>query len=239
MSRDSHSNNFARNSDSKSASPPSGKPYKNSRSPLKKTLHAAEQKRPDVVVQRAEFEFFRIAGIDPNRLIFLDETWVKTNMTRLWGWGRKGERVVEYAPNGHWMTTTFLAAMRSTGLFAPLVIDGALNGEIFRGYVQQHLAPQLKSGDIVLMDNLPSHKVSGVSDAIRSAGAELVYLPPYSPDKNPIEMVFSKVKNEIRKRAPRTKTECDRLCGDALDWFTMTECNNYIRHAGYATQQGS
>jgi transposase len=172
-------------------------------------------------------------------LIFLDETWVKTNMTRLWGWGKKGERIVEYAPHGHWMTTTYLAAMRSTGLFAPLVIDGALNGEIFRGYVQQHLAPQLQSGDIVLMDNLPSHKVSGVFEAIRSAGAELVYLPPYSPDRNPIEMVFSKVKNEIRKRAPRTKADCDRLCGDSLDWFTMTECYNYIRHAGYARQQSS
>jgi transposase len=137
------------------------------------------------------------------------------------------------------MTTTFLAAMRSTGLLAPLVIDGALNGEIFRGYVRQHLAPQLKSGDIVVMDNLPSHKVSGVVEAIRSAGAELVYLPPYSPDKNPIEMAFSKAKNEIRKRAPRTKAECDRLCGESLDWFTRTECHNYIRHAGYAQQQGS
>lgn len=137
------------------------------------------------------------------------------------------------------MTTTFLAAMRSTGLFAPLVIDGAVNGEIFREYVRQHLAPQLKSGDIVLMDNLSSHKVSGVAEAIRSAGAELVYLPPYSPDKNPIEMVFSKFKNEIRKQAPRTKAECDRLCGESLDWFTEVECDNYIRHAGYAQQQGS
>lgn len=159
-------------------------------------------------------------------------------MTRLWGWGPKGERILDYAPHGHWMTTTYLAAMRSTGLFAPLVIDGAMNGEIFRAYVQQHLAPQLKTGDIVLMDNLPSHKVSGVAEAIRSVGAELVYLPPYSPDKNPIEMVFSKVKNEIRKQAPRTKAECDRLCGESLDWFSESECRNYIRHAGYAKQEG-
>jgi transposase len=160
-------------------------------------------------------------------------------MTRLWGWGPEGQRVVEYVPYGHWMTTTFLAAMRSTGLFAPLVIDGALNGEIFRSYVQQHLAPQLKSGDIVLMDNLPCHKVSGVAEAIRSVGAELVYLPPYSPDKNPIEMVFAKAKGEIRKRMPRTKTECDYLCGESLDWFTEAECFNYICHAGYTQQQSS
>jgi transposase len=158
-------------------------------------------------------------------------------MTRPWGWGPQGERLVEYVPHGHWMTTTFLAAMRSTGLFAPLVIDGALNGEIFLAYVQQHLAPQLKTGDIVLMDNLPSHKVSGVAQAIRSAGAELVYLPPYSPDKNPIKMVFSKAKNEIRKRAPRTKTQCDDLCGESLDWFSDVKCYNYIRHAGYTQQQ--
>jgi transposase len=214
-------------------------PCKNFASPLKKTLHAAEQKRPDVVTKRAEFDFFRIAGIDPHRLIFLDETWIKTNMTRLWGWGPEGKRIVDEVPHGHWMTTTFLAALRSTGLFAPLVIDGPLNGEIFRNYVQQQLAPQLKSGDIVIMDNLASHKVSGVADAIRSAGAELVYLPPYSPDKNPIEMVFSKVKSEIRKRMPRTKPECDQLCGESLDWFSETECFNYIRHAGYTSQQSN
>ena len=157
-------------------------------------------------------------------------------MTRPWGWGPRGERIVESVPHGHGMTATLLAAIRSTGLFAPPVIDGALNGEIFRGYVRQHLAPQLKTGDIVVMDNLPSHKVSGVAEAIRSAGAELVYLPPYSPDKNPIEMVFPKVKNEIRKQSPRTKAECDRLCGESLDWFTETECHNYIRHAGYTRQ---
>ena len=125
----------------------------------KKTLHAAEQKRPDVIRQRVGFDFFRTAGIDPHRLIFLDETWVKTNMTRLWGWGPRGQRIVEYVPHGHWMTTTYLAAMRSTGLFAPLVVDGAMNGDIFRAYVQQHLAPQLKTGDIMVLDSLPNHKV--------------------------------------------------------------------------------
>ena len=158
-------------------------------------------------------------------------------MTRPYGWGPRDQRVIEYVPHGHWMTTTYLAAMRSEGLFSPVVIDGALNGEIFRAYVEQHLAPQLRSGDIVLMDNLPSHKVAGIAEAIRAVGAELVYLPPYSPDKNPIEMVFSKVKGEIRKRAPRTKPECDQLCGESLDWFTEEECLNYIAHAGYVAQQ--
>jgi transposase len=171
-------------------------------------------------------------------LIFLDETWVKTNTTRPWGWGPRGQRLVEYAPHGHWMTTTFLAAMRSTGLFAPLVIDGAINGAIFRAYVEQHLAPQLRTGDIVLMDNLPSHKVKGVAEAIRAVGAELAFLPPYSPDLNPIEMVFAEAKGEIRKRAPRTKPECDSLCGDTLDWFSESECLNYFRHAGYG-QKGN
>lgn len=160
-------------------------------------------------------------------------------MTRLYGWGPVGERIIEYVPHGHWMTTTFLAAMRSTGLFAPLVIDGALNGDIFRGYVEQHLAPQLKSGDIVVMDNLRAHKVAGVAEAIRSVGAELVFLPPYSPDKNPIELVFSKAKGEIRKQMPRTKPECDHLCGESVDWFEPEECYNYIRHAGYGTQEGN
>ena len=160
-------------------------------------------------------------------------------MTRLWGWGPRGERLVEYLPHGHWKTTTFLAAMRSTGPFAPLVLDGAMNGDIFRGYVRQHLAPRLRSGDIVVMDNLSCHKVKGVAEAIRSVGAELLYLPPYSPDLNPIEMVFSKAKNEMRKQAPRTKAECDRLCGECLDWFTEAECCNYIRHAGYAPRQST
>ena len=191
------------------------------------------------MVRRAEFDFVRIAGIDPHRRIFLDETWIKTNMTRLWGWAPEGERLIESVPHGHWMTTTFLAAMRSTGLFTPLVIDGAINGEIFRGDVRQHLAPQLKSSDIVLMDNWPSHKVAGVAEAIRAVGAELVYLPPYSPDLNPIEMVVAKVKGQIRTQAPRTKPACDRLCGECLDWFTEAECYNYLRHAGYIPQQST
>lgn len=134
------------------------------------------------------------------------------------------------------MTTTFLGALRSTGLFAPLVIDGAVNGDLFRAYVEQQLVKALKPGDIVVMDNLSSHKVKGVREAIESVGATLVYLPPYSPDRNPIEQVFSKIKGEIRMRKPRTKADCDRLCGECLDWFDESECHNYIRHAGYGPQ---
>ena len=137
-------------------------------------------------------------------------------MTRSCGWGPVGQRVVEAVPHGHWMTTTFLGALRSTGLVAPLVVDGAINGAIFRAYVEQQLVNVLRPGDIVVMDNLSSHKVAGVREAIRAAGAEVLYLPPYSPDLNPIEQVFSKTKAEIRKRKPRTKAECDRLCGESL-----------------------
>lgn len=158
-------------------------------------------------------------------------------MTRPYGWGPTDERVLEYVPHGHWLTTTFLGALRSTGLMAPLVIDGPINGAIFRAYVEQQLVTILKPGDIVVLDNLSSHKVAGVREAIERAGAELVYLPPYSPDFNPIEQVMSKLKNEIRNRKPRTKQHCDALCGESLDWFPAEECRNYIRHAGYGRQE--
>jgi transposase len=157
-------------------------------------------------------------------------------MTRVYGWGPTDQRVIESVPHGHWMTTTFLGALRSTGLVAPLVIDGAINGDIFRAYVEQHLVNVLKPGDIVVMDNLSSHKVAGVRKAIEARQASLVYLPPYSPDFNPIEQVFAKIKHEIRKRKPRTKPDCDHLCGESLDWFPANECRQYIRHAGYGPQ---
>ncbi len=165
--------------------------------------------------------------------MFIDEPWVKTNLTRVSGWGPTDQRVIESVPHGHGMTTTFVGALRSTGLVAPMVVDGAINGAVFKAYVAQQLVPVLKPGDIVVMDNLSSHTIAGVREAIRAAGADVLYLPPYSPDLNPIEMVFSKVKGEIRKRKPRTKPECDRLCGACLDWFTPEECENDIRHAGY------
>jgi transposase len=157
-------------------------------------------------------------------------------MTRLYGRRPRGERLVESVPHGHWLTTTFVGALRSTGLVAPLVVDGAINGAIFRAWVEQQLVRALRPGDIVVMDNLAAHKVAGVREAIEAADADLVYLPPYSPDLNPIENVFGKVKNEMRKRKPRTKDACDDLCGECPDWFPAAECRNYFRHAGYVSQ---
>ncbi len=157
-------------------------------------------------------------------------------MTPLYGWGPTHERVIEAVPHGHWKTTTFVAALRATGLFAPVVIDGAMTGELFLAYVEQQLVKELTTGDLVVMDNLTSHKVAGVAEAIRAVGAEVVYLPPYSPDLNPIEQVFAKAKSEIRKRKPRTIGATEDLCGQSLDWFSQEQCQNYIRHAGYGSQ---
>ena len=164
---------------------------------------------------------------------------MKTNLTRLYGRGPTSERVVEHVPHGHWMTTTFVAALRTTGLTAPMVVDGAINGDIFKAYVEQVLAPTLRPGDVVVLDNLSSHKVAGVGTAIRAAGADVLYLPPYSPDLNPIEPTFSKFKAAVRNRKPRTKAACDALCGECLDWFGPAECRNYIRHAGYIPQESA
>jgi len=146
----------------------------------------------------------RQAGLDPEHLVFLDETWAKTNMTRPRGRSTSGTRLVAKVPHGHWKTTTFLAALRTSGLTAPLVVDGAINGEIFLAYVQQHLAPTLRLGDIVVMDNLSSHKRAGVREAIEATGAKLLYLPPYSPDLNPIENAFSKFKWLLKSVSERS-----------------------------------
>lgn len=154
-------------------------------------------------------------------------------MTRRYGWGPTAERVIDDVPHGHWKTTTFLAAFRLGGLFAPVVVDGALNGELFVAYVRQHLAPQLRSGDILVLDNLATHKVAGVVAAVEARDARVLFLPPYSPDFNPIEQVFSKVKNELRRREPRTIADLEAAFGESLDWITRTDAVNYFRHAGY------
>jgi len=200
---------------------------------------AAERQRPDVAAARAEFRALQRAGLDPDRFVFIDETWVKTNMTRASGWGPTHRRLVESVPHGHWMTTTFAAALRSTGLVAPLVVDGAMTGDVFRGWVEQHLVNVLRPGDIVVMVNLAAHKVAGVREAVRRVEAEVLYLPAYSPDLNPIENTFAKIKHEIRKRKPRTKADGDALCGECPDWFPAAECRNYLRHAGYVPQNGN
>lgn len=144
-----------------------------------------------------------------------------------------GTRLVTKVPHGHWKTTTFLAALRTTGLTAPLVIDGAVNGELFLAYVRQQLVPTLRPGDIVIMDNLSSHKQAGVREAIESVDAELLYLPPYSPDLNPIENAFSKFKWLLKSARERTVEALWHTCGTLLDSFSESECRKYIRHCGY------
>lgn len=167
------------------------------------------------------------------QLVFIDETWATTNMTRRLGRCPRGQRLVASVPHGHWKTSTFLAALRTTGLTAPLVLDGAMNGAAFRAYVEQFLAPTLAPGDIVIMDNLGSHKVTGVRQAIEARGARLLYLPPYSPDLNPIEQSFAKLKALIRKAAARTRETLWNAIGDLITRFGPDECANYFTNAGY------
>jgi transposase len=165
--------------------------------------------------------------------VFIDETWVKTNMTRLRGRAPRGERLVAAVPHGHWKTSTFIGALRSDGLVAPCVIDGAINGELFLAYVEQVLVPTLQADDIVIMDNLGSHKISAVRAAIEAVGAQLLFLPPYSPDLNPIEQVFAKLKAILRRMAIRTVDALWTALGRISDAITPQECANYLRHAGY------
>lgn len=154
-------------------------------------------------------------------------------MTRTYGRSQSGSRVVEHVPFGRWETTTFLGALRSTGFVSPLTIDGPVNGAIFLAWIEQHLAPTLSPGDVVIMDNLSSHKVKGVREAIEAVGAELRYLPAYSPDLNPIELAFSKLKKLLRDGAERTVDKLWDLCGAILEHFSPEECRNYLRHCGY------
>lgn len=173
--------------------------------------------------------------LDPERLVFIDETWAKTNMTRSHGRAPRGRRLRAKVPHGRWRTLTFLAALRHDRIDAPCVVDGPINGRIFLAYVEQFLVPTLKPGDIVIMDNLGSHKSLAVRRAIRAAGAKLLFLPPYSPDLNPIEQVFAKLKTLLRKAGERTLEATWKRIGELLDRFTAQECANYLSNAGYAS----
>jgi transposase len=175
----------------------------------------------------------RQPGMNPARLVFIDETWVTTNMTRRYGRAPRGERVIASVPHGHWKTSTFVAGLRLEGMTAPLVLDGAMNGATFLAYVEQVLAPTLKPGDLVIMDNLPSHKVAGVREAIEACGAQLIYLPPYSPDLNPIEQAFAKLKALLRKAAARSVEVLWNVIGESLSSYSPSECENYLADAGY------
>jgi transposase len=171
--------------------------------------------------------------LDPEKLIFIDETAASTKMARLRGRARKGERCRASIPHGHWKTTTFTAGLRFDGLAAPMILDGPMHGTAFLAYVEQVLVPELKPGDIVMMDNLPAHKISGVCEAIDAADARLFYLPPYSPDFNPIEMAFAKLKALLRQAAARTVPDLWEAMATSLDAFTPAECQNYFIAAGY------
>jgi transposase len=198
----------------------------------KKTAHAAEQQRADVKAARQAW-FDGQLDLDPEKLVFIDETGTSTKMARLRGRAPRGERCVAAVPHGHWKTTTFTAGLRLSGMMAPMVLDGAMNGPAFLAYVEQVLVPEIGPGDIVVMDNLPAHKVAGVRQAIEAAGATLRHLPPYSPDFNPIENAFSKLKALLRKAAARTVPDLWQAIAQAIPAFLPDECANYFEAAGY------
>jgi transposase len=196
-------------------------------------VRAAEQERPDVAEARTRWKTDQ-PRLDPARLVFVDETGASTKMARLYGRARRGRRVVGRVPWGHWKTVTFVAGLRLEGFTAPFAIDCAMNGAIFIDYLQQCLAPSLRHGDIVVIDNLPAHKPEQVRQIIEAAGASLIYLPPYSPDLNPIEQSFAKLKAYLRKAKVRAVPALYDQIGHALKTFQPAEFPNYFRKAGYA-----
>ena len=197
-------------------------------------MFASEQDRPDIARRRAWWKKYQ-ARVDPRRLVFIDETWAKTNMTRTRGWNRRGQPLNAKVPHGRWATMTFLAALRHDRIAAPCVFDGPINGRSFLAYVQQCLVPTLQHGDVVVMDNLGSHKGKAVRQAIRAAGAKLFFLPPYSPDLNPIEQVFAKLKTLLRKADERSVEATWRRIGSILQHFSSRECAAYLANSGYAS----
>ena len=200
---------------------------------FKKSMVAGERDRPDVARRRAQWIKYQ-DRIEAERLVFIDETWTKTNMAPLRGWAPRGERLIAKVPHGHWNTTTFLAALRHDRIDAPWLLPGPIDGESFQAYIGKVLLPTLRPGDIVIMDNLGSHKGKAVRQLIRAAGAKLLFLPKYSPDLNPIEQVFAKLKHLLRKAAARTlEAVCEEI-GQILGTFTPDECANYFKNSGYA-----
>lgn len=194
----------------------------------------AEQSRPDIAFKRTRWQAHQ-GKIDPRRLVFIDETWIKTNMAPLRGWGLRGRRLDARVPHGHWKTLTFIAALRHDRVDAPCVIDGPINGDLFTAYVDQVLVPTLAPGDIVILDNLGSHKGQRVRRAIRQAGAYLLFLPPYSPDLNPIEQLFAKLKHLMRAAEQRSVETTWRKAAAILDLVSPAECAKYLVNSGYAS----
>jgi transposase len=198
----------------------------------KKTAHAAEQDRPDILTRRQAW-FDAQRELAAASLIFLDETAAATNLARRYGRAPRGQRLRVGIPQGHWKTTTFVAGLRRSGMVAPFLLDSAINRTAFETYLARVLVPELRSGDVVVMDNLSSHKGARVRDMIAAAGATLLYLPPYSPDLNPIENAFSKLKALLRKAAERTVNGLWDAIGRLIDDFTPAECANFFANAGY------
>jgi transposase len=197
-------------------------------------VHAAEQDRPDVAAARAAWRQLA-PRFDPDKLVFIDETGASTKMARLYGRSKRGSRCRGPIPHGHWLTTTFTAALRRTALTAPMTLDGPMNAVAFHAYVEQVLAPTLNPGDIVVMDNLPAHKGAAVRSAIETRGASLVLLPPYSPDFNPIENAYAKFKSLLRGEGARTVDALETAIANAFHAFTPQECTNYFTAAGYGS----
>jgi transposase len=188
-----------------------------------------------VARRRQQWKLYQ-GRLDPSRLVFIDETWAKTNMTPLRGWAPRGQKLVAKVPQRRWHTLTFLAALRCDRIAAPCVIDGPIDGESFLAYVEQILVPTLEPGDIVMIDNLGSHKGRAVRRAIRAAGAKLFFLPKYSPDLNPIEQVFAKLKTLLRRAAKRSTEAIWRQIGALLAAFSPQECASYFRNSGYGSK---
>ncbi len=197
----------------------------------KKTFEASERGRADIAEARRLWDELK-ATLDPRRLVFLDETWFKTNMARLYGRCPRGERLTSRVPHGHWRTTTFLAGLRCDRIVAPMVLEGAIDGITLRAWVEQFLAPTLAVDDIVLADNLSSHKVVGVRDAIEARGASIKFLPAYSPDLNPIEQLFAKLKAAVRRIAPRSREALFKAIASGLEQVAPDECANYLANVG-------
>jgi transposase len=197
-------------------------------------VHASEQERPDVAEARAAWKTGQ-ASLDPAKLVFIDETGASTKMTRLYARARRGRRALGRVPWGHWKVVTFVVALRLDGMKAPFAIDWAMNSATFIEYIRQCLVPTLKEGDIVVLDNLPAHKPDDVRELIEGAGAELRYLPPYSPDLNPIELSFATLKAHLRKAGKRTISEIIDEIGKAIPLCKPNHCRGYFKKAGYAS----
>jgi transposase len=203
---------------------------------VKKTLHAAERDSEANRKRREEF-LQTVQAIPPERLIFLDESGVTTQMTRQWGRAPKGQRVNEATPQGHWQVLTTLGAMSLRGIDAAMTVESATDGDVFRAYVEQVLCPKLRPGDVVVLDNLSAHKVTGIRERIEACSAQLLYLPPYSPDLNPIEKAWSKFKQFLRAAKARSKEALDQAVAEALKTITADNAAAWFRHCGYGIQR--